>query len=421
MIQVYLVKRFKRKRQRNGKREYRWALRWEGPDGWKCESTGTADRTQAEAQQKQKWAELNIPEARPEEPVPKPVKPSWDECKEALKRAMEADNLRPSYIHDSLWMVDVFRRVFPEVKTPADVTPAMANEYKRRRAEAKVSPWSIKGDLATLKAVFGKWLGRECGLLTSNPFATVKPPKCDDPDVRIVTAEESAALFKWFRERWNNWRLPLVYLEVAALLGWRATETASLREEDLLAGGFVRVAPARCKTRRYKYGWLPADLYADLKACAADNWAFGRFSDDLRRLLILWKRQPNHARLVKDFTPKRLVCWLQDELKRYNTDREGEPFTLHDFRRTAITGLQMAGVSEKETSLMVGATPEVIRKHYHKLDAMAIAKRNIQRRLTAGTSGDGPNPAAPILARRLRAGRADALDERAAMPQPDIA
>jgi hypothetical protein len=46
MIQVYLVKRFKRKRQRNGKREYRWALRWEGPDGWRCESTGTADRTQ---------------------------------------------------------------------------------------------------------------------------------------------------------------------------------------------------------------------------------------------------------------------------------------------------------------------------------------------------------------------------------------
>ena len=28
MIQVYLVKRYKRKRQRNGKREYSWALRW---------------------------------------------------------------------------------------------------------------------------------------------------------------------------------------------------------------------------------------------------------------------------------------------------------------------------------------------------------------------------------------------------------
>jgi len=417
MIQVYLSKRYLRKR-RNGKREYRWALRWEGLDGWRFENTGTADRTQAEALRKQKWAELNIPECEPEpEPDPKPAEPvkaTWDECKEALKRAMEADNLRPSYIHDSVWMVDVLRRMFPEVKTPADVTPAIANEYKRRRAEAKVSPWSIKGDLATLKAVFGKWLGRECGLLTSNPFANVKPPKCDDPDVRIVTAEESASLFKWFGERWNNWRLPLVYLEVAALLGWRATETASLREDDLLADGFVRVAPERCKTRRYKYGWLPAYLYADLKACAAGGWAFGRFSDELRRLLILWKRQPNHARMVKEFTPKRLVCWLQDELKRYNADQEGEAFTLHDFRRTAITGLQMAGVSEKETSLMVGATPEVIRKHYEKLDAMAIAKRNIERRLAA--NHQSPAFVAPV-ARAARKG----LDERAAMPQTDIA
>ena len=32
---------------------------------------------------------------------------------------------------------------------------------------------------------------------------------------------------------------------------------------------------------------------------------------------------------------------------------------------------------------MVGATPEVIRRHYEKLDKLVIAKRNIQRRLGA--------------------------------------
>jgi len=404
MIQVFLVKRFKRKRQRNGKREYRWALRWQGTDGWRCESTGTAGRTQAEALQKQKWAELNIPEAEPEEPPPEPIKASWDECKAALKRAMEADNLRPSYVYDTGLMFDAFRAMFPEAKTPADVTPAMANEFKRRRAEAKCSPWTIKGDLATLKAAFGKWLGKELGLLDSNPFANVRAPKCDDPDVRLVAAEESTALFKWLGDRWNNWQLPLVYLEVLALLGWRATETAGIREEDLLSDGYVRVVAERCKTRRHKHGWLPPDLYADLKACSAGGWAFGRFSDELRRLLILWKRQPHHARVVKDFTPKRLVCWVQDELKRFCDEVEKESFTLHDFRRTAITGLQMAGVSEKETSVMVGATPEVIRKHYEKLDQLAIAKRSVQRRLQAA------DPTAPILARRLRAGKNGGLD-----------
>jgi integrase len=338
-------------------------LRWEGPGGWRCEGTGTADRTQAEALQKQKWAELNVPGCESEEPAaepaPEPVKATWDACKEAVRRAMEAD-----------------------------------------------------------KAVFGKWLGRELDLLASNPFAKVKPPKCDDPEVRIITAEENAAFRQWFSERWNNWRLHLVYLDVLGLLGWRATETASLREADLLADGFVRVTAVTSKTRRHKFGWLPPVRYADLTACSADGWAFGRFPDELRRLLILWLKRPNHAAQVKDFTPKRLVCWLQDEVKRFHEGREGDNFTLHDFRRTAITSLQMAGVSEKETSLMVGATPEVIRKHYEKLDAMAIAKRNTQKRLAMIEMA---NPNAPIPARRLRAEGDSALDSRKDLPETETA
>ena len=100
---------------------------------------------------------------------------------------------------------------------------------------------------------------------------------------------------------------------------------------------------------------------------------------------------PHHAAKVRDFEPKRSVGWLQDELQRFHDHRvdvaekeEVDPpqrFTLHDYRRTAITGMQMAGVSEKEASVMVGATPEVIRRHYEKLDQLAIAKRNVERRL----------------------------------------
>ena len=44
MIQVYLVNRYMRERKKNGQRTYRWAMRWEESAGWRCESTGTADR-----------------------------------------------------------------------------------------------------------------------------------------------------------------------------------------------------------------------------------------------------------------------------------------------------------------------------------------------------------------------------------------
>ena len=98
-----------------------------------------------------------------------------------------------------------------------------------------------------------------------------------------------------------------------------------------------------------------------------------------------------------------------------------ERVTLHDFRRTTIIDLQMAGASEKETSLMVGATPEVIRKHYEKLEAMMIAKRCVLRRLQANGSGTVANPDAPIFARTLRAGSEKALDNQKCVSQAVIA
>ncbi|OYV91450.1 MAG: hypothetical protein B7Z73_05505 [Planctomycetia bacterium 21-64-5] len=325
-IPVYLEKRLLKAKKRNGQRTYVWRMRWQEGAEFRAESTRTADKTQAEELRKAKWAELNIPGAAPvPEPEPEPERPKigWQDCKEALERAMTADNLRPSYIRDALLTLEGLRRMFPELATPGDVTADVANEYKRRRAEEGKSPWSIRGDLATLKAVFGKWLGKECGLLdhAANPFADVKAPRCDDPEVRIVSADETASLFGWLGERWNNWRLPLVYLEVAALLGWRATELASIREEDFLGDGHVRVLAESSKTRKHKYGWLPASLYADLQACAAGGYAFGRFADELRRLMILWRKQPHHAARVQDFAPKRLVGWLQDELQRFNEEQ----------------------------------------------------------------------------------------------------
>ena len=406
-IPVYLVKRCLRGRQRNGRKKSRWSMRWEDPatGEWTCESTGTADKTKAKAKRDLKWDELNRTQQPAVDPmitaVPASVEenrpgPTWEDCKKAMRRAMEADKLRPSYVNDSLLMLESVRRTFPEAASPADVTPDMANEYKRRRAEDErgLSAWTIRGDLSTLKAIFGKWLGRECGLLdpAANPFANVKPPRCDDPDVRIVTAAETAEFFGWLGKRWNHWQLPMIYLDVAGTTGWRATEIASMKADDILEDGFLRVSAETSKTRRHKHGWLPPSLHAELRACAADGWAFGRFADELRRLMYVWKRQPHHAAKIKGFSPARLVGWIQDELKRFNREQAEavkkamppatwDPFTLHDFRRTAITALQMSGTSEKEASVMVGCTPEVMRRHYEKIDQQGIARRAIERRL----------------------------------------
>jgi integrase len=424
-IQVYLVKRFLKDLQRNGRRKYRWVMRWEDPatGKYKCKSTGTADKTKATALRDLKWDELNRPQQLAIDPliaaVPASVEekrpgPTWDDCKKAIRRAMEADKLRPASVSDALMMLASVRRTFPDAASPADITADMANEYKRRRSEDArgLSAWTIKGDIACLKAIFGKWLGKECGLLNpdANPFKNVRAPRCDEPEVRIITAKERADFYGWLGTRWNNWQLPMIYLDVADATGWRATEIASMTVDDVLEDGFIRVLAESSKTRRHKHNCLAPILHAELRACAADGWTFGRFSDELRRLLMLWKRQPHHAAKVKDFSPDRLVGWIQDEIKRYNDEQtmaaaNADPpttwqtFTLHDFRRTAITALQMSGVSEKETSVLVGATPEVIRKHYEKMDQHGIARRALERRLAI----EGPAPIREQSPQSLRA------------------
>lgn len=431
MTPVYLVRRNLKNKKRNGQREYRWILRWEAADGWRCESTGTADRTAAEALQKAKWAALNVPGfAPPEPPAPEPIKATWQDCRDALQRAMEADNLRPSYVSDAVAMLDRLRRAFPAYTSPAAVTAADANEFKRRLAEEVLtrekrrrSSWSLRSDLATIRAVYSKWLVRECGLVPSNPFAAVRPPKCDELDVRIVTVAEQQELADWFNARWKTWRLPLVYLELAKALGWRATELASIRTEDMLEDGFVRVVSAACKTRRHKYGCLPAGLYESLAACSADGWAFGRFADELRRRLLVVRRAPHQAAQVKSFEPSRLVHWLQEQFQAFQAERTAaakergekapEGFTIHDFRRTAITAFQQAGVSEKETSLLVGATPGVIRKHYEKIDQLAVARKAMGMR----QSVSGSDPAALIFARPLRAADSSVVDDQSELTQ----
>ncbi len=84
--QVWLEKRMLKGTRKNGQRLYCWSLRWfdEASGKFKSESTGTADRTQAETIRKTKWAELNIAGAAPPEPDPiveAHALPTWGDCR----------------------------------------------------------------------------------------------------------------------------------------------------------------------------------------------------------------------------------------------------------------------------------------------------------------------------------------------------
>ena len=87
-VPIYIVKRKLKGKRKNGEPHYRYSLRWRDPltGEQKCESAGTADLKEAKDLRSLKYAEVNGYIETAPEPEPEPIKPSWQECRDALKR-----------------------------------------------------------------------------------------------------------------------------------------------------------------------------------------------------------------------------------------------------------------------------------------------------------------------------------------------
>ena len=297
----------------------------------------------------------------------------WDEAVAMMVERMEVDNLRPNTVSTYKWAIVTFRKVFPEVSGPGSVTPAMAEEYKKRRMKAKKSPHTVAGDLTELSTVFGKWWCDECKIIESNPFVDIEPPKRDKLQPRIISLVERKAFETWLAERWNHWRLPLLFLEVKSAIGCRIYELAAIPARQLREGR-VAFEAVLAKGRKARVSKLPANLYDELLSIAGPTLVFERFPDQLREILLA-KKRPQHAKCVKfPYDPQRLVNWLQDRLVEFRKERPDIPrFKLHNYRGTAMSRAKSAGVAYDDDAIAFGCNPETMRKHYITLDETAVS------------------------------------------------
>lgn len=309
---------------------------------------------------------------------------SWDDAVDMMLRYMQAENLRPGTIQQYRLAVNTLRKVFPKTHGPAEITPAMAEQFKVVRMEgkplatngnrktSKVEPVTVEGNINNLSIVFGHWFRDTLKIVDRNPFADVTPPKYDKVPPRIVQPDEKKGLTEWLENRWH-WRLPLLFLEVKAAIGCRISELAHARTEGL-QDGRITFASETTKGRRQRACRLPAGLYAELREIAGQQYVFERFSDELRA--IHQKRgMQHHARAVHDFAPPRLVNWLQDQSKLYFKETKAKRFKLHNFRGTAMSKARMAGVAESDAAVAFGCNPATMREHYLALDEAAIADK----------------------------------------------
>lgn len=298
----------------------------------------------------------------------------WQEAEEILIEHMRAKNLRQATITDYVSTIHTLRDAFPQRSGPNQISALLAERYKMRRLRDGYSPWTVKGNLNTLRIVYGKWWIKIAKILIENPFEAVEPPKVDRKPPRIILPEEIQAFVGWLSTRWDDWRLPLLFLEVKGLVGCRITELASART-DGLSDGRIRFTADTTKGRKQRSVRLPQAIFDELREVAGRRHVFSGFSEQLRAVHIQ-QGNSHHAACVREFVPAQLVRWLQKEKQKYlAATPEAKPFRLHNFRGTAMSKARTAGVSFDDAAVAFGCHPETMRKHYISLNEETITDR----------------------------------------------
>lgn len=302
----------------------------------------------------------------------------WDEAIAKMSAVMKAQNLRERSIEAYLAILGTLRKVYPISRGPTDITEAFAKQFKLTRQQKSLSPRTVAGNIGNLSIIWGKWFRDELGILDHNPWDTVELPKLDKPTPHFIEPEEEQAFLGWLSKRWNGWRLPVLFLEVKGLIGCRVLELCAVRSSEFREGRltFEAVTTKGRKTRKAK---LPESLCRELEALAGPVFLWERYSEQLREF-YRQKGENNHAKCVKEFQPRRLKRFLQNEVAEYcQTHPDVRPFTLHNFRGTAMSNAKMAGVSYDEAAITFGCHPETMRRHYLVLDEVAIADSVLER------------------------------------------
>jgi integrase len=304
----------------------------------------------------------------------------WGDSLKLMREHMESGNLRDTSIQQYELVVAGLRKIYPESEGPADITQAMAEGFKVRRMnpkpkERKVKPRTVEGNIGNLSIVFGHWFRDTLKIIDGNPFEDVEPPKSDRAPPRLITGDEQKAFLDWLKEKW--FRLPVLFLEVKAIIGCRISELASTRTAGL-RDGRIRFMSETTKGRHERACRLPAALFSELQAVAGPDYVFERFSEGLRQN-HLEKGKPHHAKVVGDFTPIRLKNWLQKQADAYFEETKAERFKLHNFRGTAMSRARMAGVAESDAAIAFGCNPATMRQHYLALDEATIADKVFEK------------------------------------------
>jgi integrase len=356
------------------KRPGGYRVRFIGPEGKRVERA-TGCRTKGEARdvspgiidQEFKPAATTVP-----------AKADWDA---ALADLDKTPDLRPDSIRAYRTAVKAFRTLFPDVAGPADVTAAVAHQFKLRyqsepyaRGKAsdaktyKRSATSCKTYLRSLRSLWKKHF-KPLGHVKSNPWLEVEYPNSPrGKRVRVPAEETVTAFFAWLEEKHPGWELPRLFVQVKMLAGCRTLDLCKVKSADLGVETLTLTAEAT-KTREARTVPLPAEVMKALRRVAGDKWLWGNSLAESKQYRACARTQQ-----MAEYKPTTWSWTIQNLFREFNEGRDAKArLRPHDLRARAITVVATATQSVDATAQAMGVDPQTAR---HYLDASKAFDRS---------------------------------------------
>lgn len=222
---------------------------------------------------------------------------------------------------------------------------------------------SVNRDMAALKRMFS--LGMQTGKVTRAPFV----PRLDERNVR-------QGFFGEIEHLAVTSRLPFgiaMMADTACRYGWRKGELIGLTWPQVdLASGFIRLEPGTTKNDEGRSVVLTADLLAKFKKW----WEETQALEEKTGKKIPWVFHRN-GKPIRDFRK----AWA----KACQKAKIG-PRHFHDYRRTAVRNMEMAGVPRSVAMKITGHKTESVYRRYAIVDMAQLreATRRMEQRTDAG-------------------------------------
>lgn len=328
-----------------------------------CRSTGTAQRSEAEAS----LARLVIiAECGRRRTIEKSaLLKAWPRYEASAVAARLAPASRKTkyrvWLHFSVWM----HKTHPDVREPQEVTRSMAEEYLTF-FQGGHAPVTCNLRICYLREMFRFMLGED-GMANSNPWEGVRLRANDGYTRRELSLDEVRRLLAVSEVCGREWRM---LFSLAVYTGMRLGDCCCLTWEAVnLSSSIIQIVPR--KTRRYLSARpVTIPLHPELVGMLKET------PPELRNGFVI-------SSIAQDFTQRRWVvsrkldrifakAGIKTSVMLEGRERRTPSATFHSLRHTFVSIAVNAGVPLATVQSIVGHTSTAMTRHYYHPNEIAL-------------------------------------------------